>query len=428
MAFTFTGGLDLLKGGRRPVGRIKTLLNPDYTVIHLSKNRGSSFEPCVNEGDPVAVYQRVGTEICPEGEIPVYSGVSGRLREILKNDKGLFYGAVIDTDGEERTAPVTGYDGALSELTPERIIGILKEKAVPCRGPLRFAFNKIGVLQKKSERFLLNMCESEPGVASRKALCLTDPDAVLNGAKILMRAVDIRKCEIVIEKNDKELLKVITDKIKRDRLFSIVKVKDKYPQDEEAYVTASVCGVIPADLRRPDRSKVAVFDAETAEAAFRAVAYGIPYCRRIVTVDTENVLCPIGTPISELLFSCGVSMEDCRCIIAGGPMRGVACRSADEPVDAATDAVTVIYHGDGRHIPEMTECTSCGKCVSVCPSRIMPFYTAELSRKRKYAKCAEYGAAACTECGCCDYVCPAYVPIKKLIRTAKQRLPGDAGD
>ena len=428
MALTFTGGIDLPGSKRADDKRIQKYEKPSYTVADFSQDRDVSFVPCVARGEPVARYQKTGELIYKGDSVPFYSGVSGVVREILKTQDGVPYGMVTDTDGEDRRVQLHGYTSTLAELTPEVLTEIIKQAGITCRGEKKFAYKKIKDANNNTARFLLNCCESEPGVSSRKALLREDTEAVLDGAKLLMRALDIRRCEIVIEKNCGELTDKLKKLTRRDPLFDIRRVKPKYPQDEEFSVICAVSGIRLSDASKPERSGCTVFDAEVASAVYRAVAFGIPQCERVVTVDTENVLCPIGTPISDLVTFAGITFDSARHIIAGGIMRGRSLKSSDEPVGPETDAVTIVYHGDGRRIPEMTECTRCGKCVNVCPSRIMPYYIAELSRKKKYALCAQYGAAACTECGCCDYVCPSYIPVKKLIRNAKQRIPEDVSE
>ncbi len=428
MALTFTGGIDLPKFAFSELKRIKKYDDPPYTVTDFSQERDMEFIPSVSEGDAVARYMQTGELVYKGDAVPVYSGVSGVVREYLRDRNGAVCGMVTDTDGAGRQTELHGYSGTLEELTPEILTDLIKRAGITCRGAKRFAYKKIIDANNNTERFFLNCCESEPGVSSRKALLYEDTEAVLNGAKLLMRALDVRRCEIVIEKNSGEILQKLKSLTRRDPLFDVRRVKPKYPQDEEFSVICAVSGVRLSDAAKPERSKCTVFDAETASAVFRAVAFGIPQCERVVTVDTENVLCPIGTPISDLVTFAGITFDSARHIIAGGIMRGRALKSSDEPVSSETDAVTVVYHGDGRRIPEMTECTRCGKCVSVCPSRIMPYYLAELSRKKKYSLCKQYGAAACTECGCCDYVCPSYIPVKKLISAAKQKLPEDVSE
>ncbi|MBO4422592.1 MAG: hypothetical protein J5879_04090 [Clostridia bacterium] len=420
MSFTFTGGLDLQSRRRRPLPAIRVFSNPTHIVLDFPDGKKAAFDALVAPGDRVSVYDRVGTLTAGEDVIPVFSGISGVVRELVTDGADTVTGVVIDGDGEEKRGETAGYTGPLTEFTPEMIVDIMKEAGIRCRGSYGFIYKRIEAAGDGTVKLILNCCESEPGVTSRKKLLDEDLEAVLNGAKIVMKAVDVRKCDAAIEQ-DSALRSVLASRVRKDPLFDVRKMKRRYPQDEETSMIYALGGPRLSDVSRPELSKYVMIDAETAASVYRAAAFGVPYCSRVVTVGNENVLCPIGTPVSELLEFCGVETSHHDKIIAGGPMRGRACALTGSYVGPDTDAVTVLTEKDGRPIPEMTECTHCGRCVSVCPSRIMPYYIAQLSRKKKYSACLDYGAAACTECGCCDYVCPSYIPIKKLIRIAKSR-------
>lgn len=419
MAFTFSGGLDLQKSNRGELNRIKALPTPKYTVIDVSGDKNTAFTPFFSQGDHVLAYQCVGEQKLHGDTVPVYTAISGTVKSVLSNERGQACGMTVYSDDEQIKAELRGYGGTLAELTPDLVVEFVKNAAVRCRGYSGFTFLKLKKYAGKAKRVILNMCESEPGLTARKAVAAEDPDSVLNGAKLLMHALDLRRCEIAVEKENKEVLTVISEKIKKNPLFSLRKTKQKYPQDEESALIYALSGIRVTDAEAPERTGCVVFDAEEAAAVYRAVVYGVPYCERVVTVEDENLLCPIGTPVSELLEFCDIRTEKIKKAISGGPLRGILYKKLDEPVKADTEAVTVIYAGDGVSIPEMTQCNRCGRCVDVCPARIMPYRIAELSKQKKYSQCGEYGAAACFECGCCDYVCPAYIPLKKLIRTAK---------
>ena len=421
MAFTFTGGLDLQRSKKASLNRITALPTPKYIFLGSCGDKNASFTPLLQAGDPVSVYQCVGEQTSGGETVPVYSGISGTVKTIVSGADGRPASIVIESDEEQHKAELKGYEGALSDLTPEIITETVKKAAIPCRGSYGYVYKRLQAASGKIKRFILNCCESEPGQTSRTAVINEDIDTVLNGTKLLMRALDIRNCEIAAERENWQMLDLLYGKIKKNPLFTLRRTKQKYPQDEEVALIYAINGSHTFDAEAPERTGCVVFDAETAAAVYRAVVYGVPYCERVVTVETDNLLCPIGTPLSELLEFCDVRTGAALKIIAGGPLRGKTVKKLDEPVSPETASITVIYEGDGTPIPEMTQCNRCGRCVSVCPSRIIPYRIAELSKQKKYSKCAEYGISACCECGCCDYVCPAYIPIKKLIRTAKHK-------
>jgi electron transport complex protein RnfC len=56
---------------------------------------------------------------------------------------------------------------------------------------------------------------------------------------------------------------------------------------------------------------------------------------------------------------------------------------------------------------EPSACIRCGRCVSVCPGRVMPNKLANLAEHGDMDEFLANNGMECCECGCCSYVCPA---------------------
>ena len=113
MALTFTGGIDLPKFAFSELKRIKKYDDPPYTVTDFSQERDMEFIPSVSEGDAVARYMQTGELVYKGDAVPVYSGVSGVVREYLRDRNGAVCGMVTDTDGAGRQTELHGYSGTL---------------------------------------------------------------------------------------------------------------------------------------------------------------------------------------------------------------------------------------------------------------------------------------------------------------------------
>ncbi|HHI68636.1 MAG TPA: 4Fe-4S dicluster domain-containing protein, partial [Planctomycetes bacterium] len=70
-----------------------------------------------------------------------------------------------------------------------------------------------------------------------------------------------------------------------------------------------------------------------------------------------------------------------------------------------------------------TECVRCGRCVEVCPLRLVPTRLALAARRRNWDVARRFHIQACVECGSCAYVCPARIPLTQLIRMGKAMIP-----
>ena len=123
----------------------------------------------------------------------------------------------------------------------------------------------------------------------------------------------------------------------------------------------------------------AVFNVATTAAIYRAVTAGTPLTHRVVTVsgsgvnEPKNLLCPIGTPIRELLDACGGVKKSTFKILMGGPMMGHAQFDMEAPIGKGTNAILAFCEDEERTV-EYPACIRCGKCASVCPMKLQPLF------------------------------------------------------
>jgi electron transport complex protein RnfC len=169
---------------------------------------------------------------------------------------------------------------------------------------------------------------------------------------------------------------------------------------------------------------VVVQNVGTAAAVADAVLRGIPLIERIATITgpalatPKNLRVRIGTPLSHLVAFCGGLKGEPAKIIMGGPMMGAAQLSLEVPATRGTSGLLLFRQGDIPLIPE-GPCIRCGRCVGVCPARILPTTIAAYTRLDMIGEAEQFGAMDCIECGCCTYTCPAALPLVQTIRQAK---------
>jgi electron transport complex protein RnfC len=168
----------------------------------------------------------------------------------------------------------------------------------------------------------------------------------------------------------------------------------------------------------------------TAYAIHRAVYLAEPLISRIVTVtghgvnQPQNIEALIGTPMRACIDHCGGYTEDCDELIMGGPMMGFSLNSDELPVIKATNCLLVTVSTEapeknkGRHLP----CIRCGKCVDVCPARLLPQQLYWYASTQNNERLIEHNLFDCIECGCCAYVCPSNIPLVQYYRYAKTTL------
>jgi electron transport complex protein RnfC len=162
----------------------------------------------------------------------------------------------------------------------------------------------------------------------------------------------------------------------------------------------------------------------TAFAVHEALDRGLPLTERVVTVAGDavarpaNVRARIGASIADLLASRDVA-ADWRKLILGGPMMGIAQFTDDIPVTKTTSGVLVERLSlEGPFDP----CIRCGRCVEVCPMRLVPSRLSVLAEAGRFEDMRSWAMIDCIECGCCAYVCPARRPIVHQVKLGKWML------
>ena len=102
-------------------------------------------------------------------------------------------------------------------------------------------------------------------------------------------------------------------------------------------------------------------------------------------------------------------------------MMGMTQYDLSVPTIKACNAVTVLGRNN-RYTVKDPHCIRCGKCIDVCPMKLMPvlMYKALFSNDLDVIK--DSHLQDCCECGCCAYNCPAGVPLVLAFRAGKQKL------
>jgi len=431
MKFTFRGGIHVDEHKNTAGVNTEILPPPPEVVIPLSQHIGAPAHTIVAVGDHVLVGQKIG-DVQGLG-CPVHSSVSGTVKGFVENftpSGKKIESIVIENDGLDTLSPdVVPMGKMLSECSTEEIVAKVREAGISGMGGATFpTYAKIESAIGKAHTLIVNCAECEPYITANHRLLLENPQSVINGMKILMKALSITKAYIAVEDNKLDAINGLEEIAATDNLFRVKVMKTKYPQGDERQLIYALMhkelpqGKLPADVG------VVIFNAETCAAVYNALSTGMPLIKRIVTVDGDcirrpgNFFVPIGTKMSWLAECTGGLKHTPRRIISGGPMMGQAQWDPDAPVTKGTSAVLMLSK---REVPKAAKdpaCIRCGKCVKNCPMHLMPCYIAEASRIHDFELCEKYGAMSCVECGSCSYNCPAKVEIVQSIKVAKAEI------
>ena len=429
MAFSFFGGVHPKENKRYARDKeIQAYPEPDILVIPMQQHIGAPCKPLVKKGDLVTVGQKIGDNqgLC----VPVHSSVSGKVKavEARPHTNGTrVMSVVIENDHKgtvcEDCKPRT--EEEVERLSPEELIAIIREGGVVGMGGATFPTHvKLSGGIGKVDTVIVNAGECEPYITADDRLCREMPEEVISGLKIIMQILGLKEGHIGIEDNKPEAVNALQAHLAKDDGIIIDVLPAKYPQGAEKQMIYAVTGREVPSGGLPAAVGCAVFNAATCKAIHDVVYNGMPLVKRIVTVSGDivmhgkNLWVPIGTSFIDLMDCAGFSENPYK-VLSGGPMMGAAQYDLTATVIKGVNAVTMLGKSNNFFV-EDSRCLRCGKCIAVCPMKLMPVLMYKAMQSGDVQEMKDSNLMDCIECGSCAYICPACVPLVLGFRSAKQ--------
>ena len=414
---------------------------PREVRLLLSQHIGAPAKCIVKPGEEVAEGQKIA-EAGGFVSAPVHSPIAGKVKkiELVRDAQGLWKEAVLIeahplAEGEKRKMvefaepkPLRS-DEEIAKLSGKDIIEIIGEAGIVGLGGAAFPTRvKLSIPPgKKADCFLINGAECEPYLTCDDALMRKYPRQIIDGVKLLMRAADTPEACIGIEANKPEAIQAMEAATMGLQNVHVVPLRTRYPQGGEKQLIQALTGrVVPAGGLPIDAGAV-VDNVATAFAVHRAVRYGEPLYKRVVTVTGEemhkggNFIAANGMTTRELLDMAGGLPKDTGKLIAGGPMMGRAMSTDEAPLVKASGGFLAMPESESQR-GEVGPCIRCCKCVDACPMNLQPYLLQILGEFDKPEEAKENGVMNCIECGCCSYTCPSNRPLLDYIRLSKIQL------
>ena len=402
---------------------------PEKAVVPLQQNIGAPCQSLVKRGDKVLAGQKIGNSekfVSAPIHATLSGEVTGTMMVVNPPTGALIEALVITSDGEDKWIELNPQKNP-EELSVKEILERIREAGLVGLGGAAFPTHvKLSPPKGKDiDTIILNGCECEPFVTSDHRLMLEEGEKVLSGLDIIKRVLSPEAVYIAIEDNKEDAIDHMEELIAKLDFtdFRIVPLKSKYPMGAEKTLIEMILGREVPIGGLPLDVGVVVHNVSTAKAIHDAVVDGKPLIERVVTVtgavkNPKNLLTRFGTPIRNLIDHCGGIEDNANKVILGGPMMGISQFDLDFPVVKGTNSILIT-----RGIPiKEQDCISCGKCIEVCPMRLMPTLLARYAKAGRYDECKDIYIDDCFECGACTYVCPANIPLVQYIKIAKREL------
>lgn len=425
---TFHGGIHPYDGKDLSKDKpMKEIVPKGEMVYPLSQHIGAPAVPIVAKGDRVIVGQKIA-ESGGFVSAPIYATVSGTVKTI--EPRRVATGDMINSiivDNDQQYEEVTYIPHKVEELSKEQIIHLIQEAGVVGMGGAGFPTHvKLSPKEPdKIEYVIANCAECEPYLTSDYRRMIEEPEKLVEGLRIILRLFDHARGILAVEDNKPDCIDILKKLTKDDNRISVKALKTKYPQGaERQLIYASTGRAIHSGMLPADAGCV-VDNVDTIVAIYHAVVEGKPLMNRIVTItgeainDPRNFYVRIGMNYNDLIAEAGGFKTQPEKVVSGGPMMGFALFDLNVPTTKTASALLCLTK-DEVSAMEPSACINCGRCVEVCPGRVVPKKLAICANNHDEEAFVANNGMECCECGCCSFVCPAKRQLTQSIKSMRK--------
>ena len=421
---TFKGGIHPNDGKSLAKDQpIKEVIPTGKMIYPLSQHIGAPATAIVGKGDAVLKGQKIA-EAGGFVSAPIYSSVSGKVIALEKhlNPTGNSVDCiVIENDGEYNEVEYSR-PKALGEMSKEEILNKIGEAGIVGMGGAGFP-TRVKLSPKepdKIEYIIANCAECEPYITADYRRMLENTEELVSGMRVVLSLFENAKGIFGVEDNKKDCIEKLQEAIKDEPRMEVRVLQTKYPQGAERQLIYALTKRAINSSMLPADAGCIVDNVETLVGIHNAVVTGRPLLERVVTVSGDAVVHPgnfkvlLGTNHQEVIEAAGGFNCSPEKVISGGPMMGFAMISLDTPITKTSSSI-LAFEKDVVAKSTESACINCGRCVEICPSRIIPSRLADFAQRFNEEAFLKWNGLECVECGSCSYVCPAKRQLKQSI-------------
>ena len=308
----------------------------------------------------------------------------------------------------------------LETLSREEIIGRVKEAGIVGMGGAGFPTH-VKLSPKNPDSItdvIVNCAECEPYLTSDYRRMMEEPEKLIAGLKVMLKLFPNAKGTLAVEDNKPDAIALLKKLTKDETDISVAALHTKYPQGSERHLIYAVTGRAINSSMLPADAGCIVDNVDTVVAINQAVREGKPLMHRIVTVtgdavaNPQNFIVRIGTNYNELIEEAGGFVQEPAKIISGGPMMGFGIFDLNVPTTKTSSALLCLTHDDVAD-SQPSACINCGRCVEVCPGRVVPKLLADYAERHDLEDSKPVTVWNAANADAAATVCPAKRPLHR---------------
>ncbi len=432
--FNFVGGI--YPRSYKPISthQLHSIPTPETLQLSLYQPKAAPLTACVNVGDSVYAGQKIADSNLANA-VPLFAPLAGKIQSISKAQPltkekcsvPVIELSVDKTQTPTNSTPIINSPEEMTQHTAASLLKAMANSGIRGLGGAGFATH-LKLTQKNLNTLIINGVECEPYISCDDALMQHKAKQIIQAIQAMMYMLNITRCYFAIEDNKPLAINAIENAIKTQTNLALPAIElfilpYRYPSGGEKQLIKALTNQEVPSNQTATSIGIICHNVGTVFAIYEYLYLGAPLTKRLMSIagdhlTTQNLWVYFGTPISYLRQVVNLSEKTAYQLKIGGPLTGFNIHNENAGIQANSHCLLLQKAHYNKELP----CIRCGKCVPVCPSKLLPQQLYWFVKAEQHQKAEQHHLFDCIECGACDYVCPSDIPLSEYYHTGKQRI------